>query len=282
MFRRTMLGAGLVLFTASALAAEEHNVVLDDDFFSPQHLTITAGDSVRWTNQGNMPHNVVANDGSFRCAEGCDNPSGPEIYHEPGSGNSPGDPSTAAWSFSRTFNEPGQIGYFCEAHGAPGLGMFGTITVEPADDNGNGDSDFAINFGLTGSWFNPATGGQGFLFDVVLRDMEVVVYWFTYDQEAGGPDSQRWMVAQGPFEEGGDTVAMEVIQVTGGVFDDPEPVEPRVIGSAELVFHDCFNATMTYNLDFDGDATNVVAGTIPITRLSPDVMCEALAEENGN
>jgi len=66
-------------------------------------------------------HNVVADDGSFRCAHGCDG--------QPG-GN--GGASSSNWVVSLTFNTAGTIGYFCEVHGAPGEGMFGTIIVQPA------------------------------------------------------------------------------------------------------------------------------------------------------
>ena len=37
--------------------------------------------------------------------------------------------SAAAWSATVAFPTPGTIGYFCEVHGAPGQGMFGTINV---------------------------------------------------------------------------------------------------------------------------------------------------------
>src|SRR5678816_3093794 len=39
--------------------------------FSPQFLTVQAGDTVTFLNLGGN-HNVVADDGSFRCAHGCD------------------------------------------------------------------------------------------------------------------------------------------------------------------------------------------------------------------
>jgi len=39
--------------------------------FSPQFLTIQAGDTVTFLNLGGN-HNAVADDGSFRCAHGCD------------------------------------------------------------------------------------------------------------------------------------------------------------------------------------------------------------------
>jgi plastocyanin len=85
--------------------------------FSPATLTISAGDTVTFVNQGGF-HNVAADDGAFRCAKSCS-----------GSG---GDPDSVSWSSTVTLASPGTVGYHCEVHGAPGQGMFGTITVQPA------------------------------------------------------------------------------------------------------------------------------------------------------
>lgn len=84
--------------------------------FSPQTVTIDPGDTVTFVNKGGY-HNAVADNGSFRCAQGCD-----------GAGGS-GNASRANWVASVAFAQPGTIGYFCEIHGAPGQGMYGTIVV---------------------------------------------------------------------------------------------------------------------------------------------------------
>jgi len=111
------------LFAASATMARAANWPVDVGgaqlAYAPATLTVTAGDTVTFVNKGGF-HNVVADDGSFRCAQGCD-----------GSGGS-GDASSVAWSATVTLASPGTIGYHCEIHGAPGLGMFGSITVDPA------------------------------------------------------------------------------------------------------------------------------------------------------
>jgi hypothetical protein len=76
---------------------------------------------VTWTKAATtLPHNAVfPAEGNLRCADGCENAGGN------------GNPTTAAWSFTRTFNTPGQINYFCQIHGnAQGFGMVGTIVVE--------------------------------------------------------------------------------------------------------------------------------------------------------
>lgn len=86
--------------------------------FTPQTTNVNAGDTVTFLNFGGL-HNVVADDGSFRCAHGCDND---------GHGGS-GAPSSQPWQVSVAFPKAGTFGYFCETHGAPGIGMFGTIRV---------------------------------------------------------------------------------------------------------------------------------------------------------
>ncbi|HEX4479623.1 MAG TPA: plastocyanin/azurin family copper-binding protein [Rudaea sp.] len=86
--------------------------------FTPQTATIDPGDTVTFINRGGV-HNAVADDGSFRCAQGCD-----------GDGhNGNGNASNANWTATVTFNHSGTFGYFCEIHGAPGQDMFGTIVV---------------------------------------------------------------------------------------------------------------------------------------------------------
>lgn len=84
--------------------------------FVPQELTIEPGDTVTWINFGGY-HNVVADDGAFRCANGCD-----------GLGGN-GSPSAQIWRATLTFSTPGRFGYFCEPHGQPEEGMYGTINV---------------------------------------------------------------------------------------------------------------------------------------------------------
>lgn len=102
-----------------AAAQKSHTVTANPDLtFSPAQLTITAGDSVTWRNEGGI-HNVAADDGSFRCADGCDGAGGD------------GDPSETAWSFTLTFDQPSDVPYHCQVHGAPGgAGMSGLITVQ--------------------------------------------------------------------------------------------------------------------------------------------------------
>lgn len=121
--RNTLIaGTAVSLALASTAAfAVDHLVTANPNLtFTPQFLTINAGDTVTFTNTGGF-HNVASDPGavtSFHCSTAC--------------GASPiGDPNGALWSQRITFPDPGTVGFHCEAHGQAGSGMFGTITVSP-------------------------------------------------------------------------------------------------------------------------------------------------------
>lgn len=110
------------LGSAPCVAATNHVVTIGGNgfTFSPDPVNIGAGDTVTFENPSGFNHNVVSDPGAvtaFRCANGCD-----------GAGGS-GAPSTSQWSATVAFPTPGVIGYFCEIHGGPGVGMHGTINV---------------------------------------------------------------------------------------------------------------------------------------------------------
>jgi len=91
--------------------------------FDPSLLTVSVGDSVKFYIYGDagdtgLPHNVVADDGSFRCAMGCDGEGGdgtPRNY-------------TTQWSFVRTFATPGIVSYHDEVSQAAGVIVGATET----------------------------------------------------------------------------------------------------------------------------------------------------------
>jgi plastocyanin len=80
--------------------------------FSPTDVTIQAGQTVEWVwPAGAIGHNVTPDDGEPASSGPLAN--GPETY-------------------SFTFDTPGTYNFFCVAHGgAGGIGMSGTVTVEP-------------------------------------------------------------------------------------------------------------------------------------------------------
>ena len=118
--RMSMLALTLMLFGVVNAQANVAYVIVGGQglTFSPQTIDITSGDTVTFLNFGGV-HNVVADDGSFRCAHGCDNDG------HGGNGGATGE----LWSVSVVFPNAGTVGYFCETHGTPSTGMFGTIHV---------------------------------------------------------------------------------------------------------------------------------------------------------
>jgi plastocyanin len=124
-----MLGARRILPAAALIAmalapspaggAQAADVIVSDNFYMPETLTVQAGSTVLWEQQGDLPHNVTADDNSWSSHPAC----APFI---PGSCMANGD------TYSRAFAEPGTFGYHCTLHGTPGNGMAGTIrVVEP-------------------------------------------------------------------------------------------------------------------------------------------------------
>ena len=56
------------------------------------------------------------------------------------------------------------------------------------------EQPMVITYGVGGGWFEPATNGQGFVFDVIPASNQMVAYWFTYPQDG---DGREWFIAQG-------------------------------------------------------------------------------------
>jgi plastocyanin/DNA/RNA endonuclease YhcR with UshA esterase domain len=111
---RFALFCGMTLAFSPSFAQQNFSVTVQSNTFTPQDLTITAGDTVTWTNiQGS--HNVNGSQTAF--------PSNPESF-----GNGPA--AGAPWTYAFVFNTPGLYNYRCDPHAA--LGMTGTVTVEAA------------------------------------------------------------------------------------------------------------------------------------------------------
>jgi LPXTG-motif cell wall-anchored protein len=113
------LAALAVLAVAAPAFAATKSVSIGDNFYSPKTVTITEGDTVVWTNNGQAPHSVTANDGSFDSSPSC--PSSGCMEH--------GD------TYNHTFNSVGTFAYHCRVHG---FAMSGTVVVEAASTGGGG------------------------------------------------------------------------------------------------------------------------------------------------
>ena len=113
-FMKKLVFTFLALFTFYlAVMAQDYTITASGVAFSPNTLTINAGETVAWVNQGGT-HNV---NGSL------------QSYPANPAGFSSGSAMPAPWTFSHTFNTPGTYQYHCDPHIA--VGMTGTITVLP-------------------------------------------------------------------------------------------------------------------------------------------------------
>jgi plastocyanin len=243
---KSCLGAAalLVICAAPAFAANFEVEAQPNLTFKPDHLTITAGDTVTFKNSGGT-HNVVADNGSFKCAANCSDTGGT------------GNVSGAAWSFTRTFNTAGTFGYHCDAHGAPGQGMAGSITINAATTTGPN-----ISGGFSGNWFNPTAGQGGHGFQIeILPNNGMLAIWFVFNP-AG--TAQNWIFAQGNYQANNGDVVLSAFLQQGGRFPpnfDSANVTTTPWGTLEIKFSDCTNGTVEYTPN--DTALNAGYGHIP-------------------
>ncbi len=100
-------------------------VTIQDFTFSPATLTVKAGTTVTWTNNGPSAHTTVSDKGVWTSGT---------LAAPGGGGGYGGGGGSAGGTFSYTFMTPGTFGYHCAIH-PPTLaqysGFVGTVTVNP-------------------------------------------------------------------------------------------------------------------------------------------------------
>lgn len=135
------------------------------------------------------------------------------------------------------------------------------------------EAPMLVNYGISGSWYEPATSGQGLVLELVPETNLMVAYWFTYPI-AGG--AREWYLAMGDIS--GDSVGFTIYQTENGYFDEASLVQTDPVGSAQLIFSSCTEASWIYQIDTIG-----VSGEIPLQRLAPDYLCaQLLASANAS
>lgn len=169
-----------------------------------------------------------------------------------------------------------------------------SLTAIYSGDNNNGGSTSATvtqtvqgsvlnlnQFGLTGTWYNAATTGQGFVLsfypDLVSAGTGFLAGgWFTYDvAPAGGADKQRWYTFSGNAPAGAGNAQVTVYAATGGNFNATPKIPAVAVGQGTLQFSDCGTGSFAYTFN-DGRS-----GSIPLTRLTSNVTC-GTSGPNGN
>src|SRR5262249_3510042 len=87
---------GVLTYGDRSPPAQVFDATANDDFFSPQDLTVAIGDTVRWTNVTGSLHNVIS---CTPAQTGCHGGSAAEAFTS--------GPATGIWSVEHTFTQPG-------------------------------------------------------------------------------------------------------------------------------------------------------------------------------
>lgn len=125
---------------------------------------------------------------------------------------------------------------------------------------------------VSGAWFDPARGGEGFVVEV-NQDGLGVVYWFTHTpDDSNHADIQAWMIGEGHFQ-GSQLIIPDLLQPRDQ--DDAMPGDTNGIevlpwGSLTIDFHDPESAELNFSSDF-GEYGN---GQYPLTRLARAKLAE--------
>ncbi|HKE47809.1 MAG TPA: S53 family peptidase [Rhodanobacteraceae bacterium] len=158
-----------------------------------------------------------------------------------------------------------------------GSGRNGTIPLTRLGSNvscsSSGGTPAPPSYLLSGAWYDPATSGQGLLFDLDPTGGTLFVAWYTYalnGAQIGGAASQRWYSMQASYTPGVATIGnIAIFESSGGVFDHAATVTTTQVGTASIAFTGCTGATLTYH--FTGGANSGRQGSIPLVRVSPAV-----------
>ncbi|MBK8285005.1 MAG: hypothetical protein IPK97_08960 [Ahniella sp.] len=129
----------------------------------------------------------------------------------------------------------------------------------------------SFQYGHTGAWHDATKPGQGFLFEAMPNQNQLIATWFTYDFAdvlGTGRQSPLWLAAIGPMT--GASSDLQVILTTGGQFDAASPVTNSVVGTLRINSQSCLAATATYSLTLNGVPRT---GTIPLSRITAGSLC---------
>jgi plastocyanin len=228
--------------------------------FTPSQLSIAVGDSVEFFQYADTlftgAHNVVADDGSFRCAKGCDGEGGAGTPGSDSVCNGAGyclfNPQVNRLSFTRTFNAPGIVRYHDEVSGAAGL-----IAIQ-------GAVSLAINAGISGAWFNPAQNGHGFMLEVLPgTPMRLLAAWLVFSPQ--GQSSWIWAVGS----VNGNQAVLQGVQTVGSGAQFPPnfnaaKVTEQPWGTLTFTFIDCDHG----HVEWAATAPGYGSGGMDLVRLT--------------
>lgn len=136
--------------------------------------------------------------------------------------------------------------------------------------NGNSGAS-AGHYLLSGAWADvDADSGQGLVFDLNPAQHVLFGAWYTFAAgAAAGADAttQRWYTLQATLPAGNQINAIPLYESTGGTFAGATPTTTTAVGAANLTFHSCTSATLTYA--FNAGTNGGQHGKLDLLRLTP-------------
>lgn len=137
-----LLLAVAILFVLGSIElarAATHTVAIADFAFAPATLTITAGDTVTWTNEDPVVHTATSTTGAFDSGD-----------------------LAEGESFSLTFTAPGTYAYLCTPH--PGMtGQITVVAAAPAPTAPSGGGGALPDVAMRPEWTTSALVATGLL-----------------------------------------------------------------------------------------------------------------------
>jgi hypothetical protein len=120
-----------------------------------------------------------------------------------------------------------------------------------------------VNKYLSGSWYNPDQDGHGFSVEV-MDDGRSLIYWYVYN-----PDGSPLFLVGIGRNQGNRIVADAYVQwgMKFGEFD-PSTLEKMRWGEMTMTFHNCDNATISYDSNVTYDEEPFGSGSISLKRLA--------------
>jgi len=163
-------------------------------------------------------------------------------------------------------------------------GYSGTPNIAPASTQFSKTTPMTVSgnldqHGWTGTWYNPATSGQGIVFEIYpdIAGIGNGLFgggWFTFDTSAGGEDKKRWYTLTGGVTSSSASATLDIISPTGGNFNAAPVINAGdgavSVGHATIGFSDCMHGNLSYSFT-DGSGR---VGNIPLTRLDANVTCD--------
>lgn len=120
----------------------------------------------------------------------------------------------------------------------------GSIAIQPLSSLYTGNVTGPLSAGISGSWSDPVTDGEGWGIHAISRN-RMLVYWFTYDN-AG---NQAWNAGVASVS-GNQLILNGAHHAFGAHFGndfDPDDVTRQSFGNLLFTFDSCNNGTMTFD-----------------------------------